>query len=104
MLWVVSTVALLCSLLACWLAVTARRTSENRASTKWKAEAAALRQELTELLDLVEQIQSTMKKRGARNANAARWGDGEPDPQRDPEAWKKWANAGGLRQYLQRGR
>lgn len=103
MLWVVSTVALLCSWLACWLAVTARRTSESRASTKWKAEAAALRQEMTEMQDLIEQIQATLKKRGARNANAARWGaDGEPDPQKDPEAWKRWANAGGLRQYLRK--
>lgn len=100
-LWI-SAWSLVCSLFACWLAARVTSTSERRASTKWKAEAAALRQELTELLDVVEQMQATLKKRSARSANAARWDRDEPDPGKDPEAWKRWANAGGLRQYLRK--
>lgn len=69
----------------------------------WNTRLAELRQELVELADLVEQMQTTLRKRSARSANAARWDrDGEPDPNKEPERWKQWANAGGLRQYLQK--
>lgn len=102
LLWTLVCFSLLLSALSCWLAVSAARTSARQAPTKWVTQLAALRQELLEVQDVLEQMQATLKKRSARNANAARWDRDEPDPNRDPEAWKRWANAGGLRQYLKR--
>lgn len=100
--WVALAVSLLCSLYACWLAARAYRGSVERSPAKWNTQLAELRTELIEVQDLLEQVQKVLKKRGARAANSARWDRDEPDPKRDPEAWKAWANSGGLRQYLRK--
>lgn len=102
MLWALCAFSLALSGFSCWLAVSAARLSASGAPTSWNIRLAELRQELVEVQDLLEQMQMTLKKRSARTANSARWSGeaSEPDPTKDPEAWKRWANAGGLRQYL----
>lgn len=105
MLWVISIASLCLSLFACLVAVNRSAISANLATTSWKAELTQLRSEMIELLETVEQMQLVLRKGSARKANAARWAGkdgGEPDPAQDPEGWKRWANAGGLRQYLKK--
>jgi len=101
-MWIAGVSALF-SGFCCWLAARSLSTSARQAPTKWNLRLSEVTQELIELRDLIEQIQATMKKRSARDANTSRYRqEGEPDPAKDPVAWKQWANSGGLRQYLRK--
>lgn len=92
-LWIVSGVCLCVSLLALVLAVRAVRISESKGPAKWNTRLAEAVDELTAVQDRLEAMSDLLKKRSARTAGRARWDRNEPDPAKDPEAWKRWANS-----------
>jgi hypothetical protein len=92
-------------LASAWFWPRAERGSESPARMKLAVQVRELQADLIEVQDQLEQIQKILKKRGARAANSARWdGDQEPDPNKDPVAWKEWINnRGGIRRYVKGG-
>lgn len=63
-----------------------------------------LQADLIAVQDQIEQMQKILKKRSARAANSARYDSEEPDPDKDPDAWRDYINnRGGLARYINRG-
>lgn len=92
-LWV-SCAAFGLSLAAFWLAARAFLGSEERSPARWSIRLGEVADQLTDLTDRVDNLAETMRKASARRAGRARLEkSGEPDPYKDPEAWKAFVNA-----------
>lgn len=99
-LWVVSLASLAIACLGLWAALW-------RGPPAYAARLRRLELELADMAQDQERLAAAINKWRGRVAQAASpqaEPDGEPDPVRNPDAWKRWINAGGIAKYKTRNK